>query len=133
MAQLSLPNLEQKSVKKAYPALPQTFNMESFAKRSILHVCESPFYASRLKLTKCNIRLLCWICSKLTVVSKVKLFQANFPFLYPLKTSEKQRSSNVFRGVLKLTGNGLTISDIAINPFSINAPLLCPPKNVGKP
>ena len=28
-----------------------------------------------------------------------KRFQANIPFLYPLKTSEKWRSSDPFRGV----------------------------------
>ena len=29
-------------------------------------------------------------------------FQANVPFLYPMKTSEKQRFSDVFRGYRKV-------------------------------
>ena len=43
---------------------------------------------------------------------KINLFQANVPFLYPLKTSENRRFSDVFRGYKKgtLIWNGLISS-----------------------
>ena len=57
------------------------------------------------------------------------LFLATGPFLYPLKTSENQRFSNIFRGFRKrpVICNGLSISVANISRFlvSIETELLC--------
>ena len=45
-----------------------------------------------------------------TFAKKINPLQANVPFLYPLKTSENQKFSDIFRGYRKgtLAWNGLT-------------------------
>ena len=40
---------------------------------------------------------------KYLIITKINPFQANVPFLYPLKMSENQRFSDVFRGYKKGT------------------------------
>ena len=40
---------------------------------------------------------------KYPIITKINPFQANVPFLYPLKISENQRFSDVFRGYKKGT------------------------------
>ena len=58
-------------------------------------------------------------------------FPANVPYLYPLKTSENQRVSDIFRGCRKgtLAWNGLSLLiNLSINPFHTNVLFLYPLK-----